>query len=86
MSTLNVRLGPEDQAIVQLLKKEGVEISTVVRDAIRAKYLEMSLSRTKKDVRALLAEIAARPGDEEPLVDTRDKKAVREHIRRRLRR
>ncbi len=86
MSTLNVRLGPEDQAIVQLLKKEGVEISTVVRDAIRAKYLEMSLSRTKKDVRALLAEIAAMPGDEEPLVDTRDKKAVREHIRRRLRR
>jgi hypothetical protein len=84
MATLNVRLGPEEQRIVRALQEEGIEVSAVVREALRAKYLEMSASRTKGDVRRLLAEISAMPGADVALVDTRDRKVVREHIRRKL--
>ena len=38
MKLLNVRLAPADVRKAEALQKQGVEISTVVREAIRAEY------------------------------------------------
>ena len=38
MKLLNVRLGPDDSRIVAKLRKEGVQISRIVREAIRSAY------------------------------------------------
>ena len=38
MSLLNVKLKPDDVRMAQALRREGIIISDVVRDAIRAEY------------------------------------------------
>jgi len=86
---LNVRLGPEDQAMVTELRAGGVEMSELVRDAIRTEYGRRRRRLRARDVDALLAAIYARhpdpPGSPRERPDTVDRRAVREAIRRRLR-
>ena len=86
---LNVRLGPEDASMAAELRKEGVEMSSLVRDAIRTEYGRRRRKLRPEDVDALLAEIYARhpePSDgAPPTVDILDRRSVREHVTRRIR-
>lgn len=86
---LNVRLGPEDAAMVAELREEGVEMSSLIRDAIRTAYGRRLRRLRPGDVDALLAEIYERhpepPGDASPTVDIIDRRAFREHVARRIR-
>jgi hypothetical protein len=86
---LNVRLGPEDAAMVAELREEGVEMSSLIRDAIRTEYGRRRRKLRPEDVDALLGEIYARYPEPEgaapPTVDILDRRAVREYIARRVR-
>ena len=83
---INVRLGPEETAMAAELREEGVEMSSLVRDAIRSEY---GKRLRPQDVDALLAEIYARHPEPEggapPTIDILDRRAVREYIARRVR-
>ena len=48
MSLLNVKLKPDDVRMAQALRKEGITISDVVRDAIRAEYQRRIGQRTSR--------------------------------------
>jgi hypothetical protein len=86
---LNVRLGPEETAMAAELREEGVEMSSLVRDAIRNEYGRRRRRLRPQDVDALLAEIYARhpdpPGPTKPRPDIHDRRAFREAFRRRVR-
>ena len=90
MKLLNVRLGPEDASMVKALRVQGVELSKLVRAAIRAEYDRRIARPRPKDVEKRLAEIHAAhppPADLPPRrVDPHDRRAVRKVIADRLRR
>ena len=90
MKLVNVRLSDEDAAKVADLRRQGVQLSEVVREAVRARHLALRPALTAKDVRPLLEEIFARhpldARDERPAVDTTDRRAVKALVRRKLRR
>lgn len=88
---INVRLAPQDAARADALMARGVEISQIVRDAIRREYdRQRVMPKTTKDVRKILAKIYAQhpaPADPPPHFEkSSDRKAAREYIKAKLRR
>jgi hypothetical protein len=85
---VNVRLSDEDAARVADLRREGVELSEVVREALRARHLALRPPLHARDVRPMLDAIYDRhPLDEEserPPVDATDRRAVNRFIRAKL--
>jgi hypothetical protein len=91
MKLLNVRLNEEDAKIAVQLRRDGVEISTLVRQALRAEYSRRK--NGKKDRRPasqILAEIYARhptpPNEPERDYDVHDRHQARQAILRKLKR
>lgn len=58
MRTLNVRLSAEDEEAMRVLRRAGVEVSAVVRAALRTEA-ERLRGRTEQSARELLAKIYA---------------------------
>ena len=91
MPLLNVRLSADDARRAAELRKTGVQVSRIVREAIRAEHeRRVRRSRAQKTTTEILAEIYAAHPDP-PLVpprafDLRDRKAAREAIVRKLHR
>jgi hypothetical protein len=87
---LNVRLSPDDARRAAELREEGIQISDVVREAIRAEYLRR---RTRKPgrrrpsliVKEILEALPDPEGAAPRTVDATDRHAVRRHIASRLR-
>jgi hypothetical protein len=91
MPLLNVRLSPEDAAMAAALRRRGLEVSGIVRDAIRAKYLEGSRTRHERVAETLERIYAEHPdeeggGVEHAVPHVLDRKAFRDHVRARLKR
>ena len=91
MTTLvNVRLEVEDAQRVKALRDAGVPLSTLVRDAIRSEYDRRIGTGSRRKASAILSEILTALPDEPdtsgPSVDTRDRRAVRAHVKAKLRR
>ena len=91
MSLLNVKLKPDDVRMVRALRDEGVTISDLVREAIRAEYarrLGARASRRRPSER--MADIYARHPDPVDLprraYDVHDAHAARQAIGAALRR
>jgi hypothetical protein len=86
---VNVRLSSEDASMVAELRRDGVEISQLVRDAIRTEHGRRRRRLRPQDVDALLAAIYARhpePAAASPrALDVRDRRAFRQAVARRLR-
>jgi hypothetical protein len=87
---LNVRLSPDDAHRAAELREEGIQISDVVRAAIRAEYLRRRLGKPSKRRPSLIVKeiLAALPDSvDAPLgaVDSADRHAVRRHIAAKLR-
>lgn len=88
---LNVRLSADDSRRAVELRKTGVQISRIVRDAIRAEHeRRVQRPRARRPTQEILAEIYAAypdpPGTPRRAVDLRDRRAARQVILRRLRR
>lgn len=85
MKLLNVRLGPEDARIAAELRREGVRLSRIVREALRAAHAGRRAGRSRR-LRAsdVMAEIYAclpdPPGLARRRVDLRDRQSVRRAI------
>lgn len=91
MKLLNVRLGPEDARMAARLKKDGMPISRVVRDAIRAAYERHAAARARRRrASEIMADIYREHPDPPDLPrgkrDLRDRGHVRRVIRKRLQR
>ncbi|MBI2919606.1 MAG: hypothetical protein HYY18_00815 [Planctomycetes bacterium] len=89
MPLVNVRLDDDDARKAGALRKAGIPVSSVLREAIRTEYarrIEGPNARLKPS--ELVAEIIARFPDagRRTEVDATDRRAVRRHIRRALRR
>jgi len=85
MRLLNVRLGPEDSRIVAELRKEGIQLSRVVRDALRAAHtVRRANRRRRRRASNVMAEIYAQcpdpPGLARRHFDLRDRRSVRRAI------
>lgn len=90
MSILNVRLGAEEQRLADELRDDGVAISRVVRDAIRAEHArrvgtKAHAPKPSSVVEALLKANPAPSRRRAARPDPRDRHAVREHIADKLR-
>lgn len=87
---LNVRISDDEAAMARQLRAQGVEMSELVRDAIRTEYGRRRRRVRPRDVDALLEAIHARhPEPAGPLPgapDVHDRRAFREAVRRRVRR
>lgn len=86
---INVRLEADDVARVRALKESGVELSAIVRHAVRSEYARRLASRTRAGVVRTLREIyAAHPA--EPTArrtfDVHDRQAFASAMRRHLKR
>lgn len=88
MTLVNVRLEPEDALRVKALRDAGVQLSTLVRDAIHAEYdRRIRPAGTRKPSEVLADILAALPdSDSGPRIDTTDRRAVKKHIAAKLRR
>lgn len=91
MKLINVRLGPEHAQMASQLRKAGVAISLIVRDAIRAAYEQRGAHRTGRrrasEVMAgIYREYPDPPGLLRKTRDLRDRRGMRRVIRQRLRR
>jgi hypothetical protein len=90
MTLLNVRLGPEDARMAAALRKNGVQISRVVRDALRAAYQRQAAHAQRgrpSDVMAsIYREAPDAPGQPREKRDLGDRRTIRRVIRKRLRR
>jgi post-segregation antitoxin (ccd killing protein) len=89
MKLLNVRLDEDDARRAGELRKAGVQISRLVRDAIRAEHDErIGKRRKRKGARDIIARIYAEhpdpPGLPRRRFDLRDRRAVRRAIGPRL--
>ena len=84
MKLLNVKLEDSDITKVTALRSGGVNISDLVRRAIRGEYERRNGKRRPGDIEKLLASIyAAHPipaGVRRPKVDLRDRRSVRRAI------
>jgi hypothetical protein len=89
MALLNVRLDAEDVRRVADLRRDGVQISEVVREAIRARHADRG-RRAARDAGAVMARIYADHPDTPDVrargYDLRDRRAVRRVIAARLQR
>ena len=91
MKLLNVRLPPDDARRATHLKQQGIQLSRVVRDAIRTAYDEhVGRRRGPQRLSALIEEIyRAVPNSaprRQPGYDLRDRRSVRRAIVTRIRR
>lgn len=90
MTLVNVRLDEEDARRVRVLREKGVTLSALVREAIRAEYERRVGAPSRRKPSAVVAGILAAIPDDDAVpatrVDTRDRRAVREHIAAKLRR
>jgi hypothetical protein len=91
MPLLNVRLSPQDAQRAKALREAGVEISAVVRSAIRVEYEKrVSAPRRGKKPSHLVEDILRALPDPKGLpvrtFDARDRRAVRKTISSKLRR
>jgi hypothetical protein len=89
MKLINVRLTADDARRVSDLRKAGVQLSRVVRDAIRAEHERRVRSGAgQRRVADIMAEIYAAypdpPGTARRRFDLRDRVAARRAILRRL--
>ncbi|MGH7392578.1 MAG: hypothetical protein ACREM3_24440 [Candidatus Rokuibacteriota bacterium] len=89
MKLLNVRLSPEDARRAAALRKDGVPVSRIVREAIRTAYERRAGGRGgSRRASVVMAEIYREHPDspERPRAarDLRDRRAVRRAIRTRL--
>jgi hypothetical protein len=90
MPLVNVRLSADDARRAAELREDGVQISDVVREAIRAEYLRRRPGKSRdrrpslvvKEILAALPDPADMPP---PAVDPTDRHAVRRHIAAKLR-
>lgn len=84
---LNVRLTPEDELLAKRLRARGLSISEIVRRALRE--AAASADNPRVEPAELEAEMLRRyptpAAGPAPRPDTRDRRAVREHIRSKLR-
>ena len=89
MSLLNVRLTKADEAAVRILKRSRVEVSTVVREALR-READRHRPRTAASTIELLAEIFEQFPEPDHVetrrLDPLDRRAVAKAVRARLRR
>lgn len=90
MPLLNVRLSPDDARRAAELREEGIQISDVVREAIRAEYLRRRAGkpgnrRPSLIVKEILAALPDPEGMPERAVEPTDRHAVRRHIAAKLR-
>jgi hypothetical protein len=88
MKLLNVRLSAEDAAMAAALRRQGLEVSGIVREAIRAKYLE-TMRGAPADVSESLERIYSEHPDAAEIASAPsvlDRRAFREHVRARLKR
>jgi hypothetical protein len=85
---LNVRLSDEEMKMTAALRRAGIEISSLVRAAIREEYRLRVEQRAKGRGSQLVRQILSELPDPVLLpargIDTTDRRAVREHIKRRL--
>jgi hypothetical protein len=85
---LNVRLGNEEKRMAARLRAAGIEISTVVREAIRAEYARriesVAPEQASVRVRRILEDLPDPPNLAPRDFSTQDRKAMREQIQRRL--
>lgn len=91
MPLLNVRLSADDAQRAAELRKTGVQISRLVREAIRVEHdRRVQRRRAQQGTAQMLAEIYAAYPDPPPAprraYDLRDRTAAREAILRKLRR
>ena len=91
MKLLNVRLAPDDARMAAHLKQQGVQLSSVVRSAIRVAYDQHARRRQRpRRLSALMKEIylevPERGGPPRSRYDLRDRKSIRRVIVARLRR
>lgn len=90
MKLLNVRLNEDDFARVQALRKEGVELSGLIRDSIRAEHARRMALRTPAKVIEIAEAIFRDHPDDENAgpreVDATDRNAVGKAISANLRR
>jgi hypothetical protein len=90
MRLLNVRLGPEDARMADELRKGGIQISGVVRDAIRTAHARHATAATPRsrprEVMARIYRECPDPPGPRAARDLRDRRGIRRSIRRRLRR
>lgn len=88
MKLVNVRLSDEDAAKVADLQREGIPLSTVVREAVRARHLALRPRLRPSDVAEALAAIYERhplgASDERIAIDSSDRRAVQKLVRRKL--
>jgi hypothetical protein len=87
---LNVRLSPEDARRAAELREYGIQISDVVREAIRAEYLRRRPGEPGHRRPSLIVKeiLEALPDPEDAPargVDAADRHAVRRHIADKLR-
>jgi hypothetical protein len=89
MSLLNVRLSPDDARRAAALRKAGIQISEVVREAIRAEYrrrgANAGVRRPSLIVKTILEALPDPPDMPRRTVDTTDRRAVQRHIAAKLR-
>ena len=85
MKLVKVRLSDEDAARVAELRSRGVDLSEVVREAVRARHLKLKPAFGPRDVTSLLESIYARhpldDSDAESAVDTTNRRATCRFIR-----
>jgi Arc/MetJ-type ribon-helix-helix transcriptional regulator len=91
MASMSIRLSADDLAKIRDLRKQGVNVSELVRDAVRAEHRRRTPRRyTKREMEAIFAEIYAKypdPPDKVKLdFDPHDRHARREAIARKIRR
>ena len=89
MKLLNVRLGPEDARMAATLRQHGVQVSRVVRQAIRAEYARRLAGRAQgRRASDIVVDIYAAhpdPADLPPReYDVHDRQGARRAIRKRL--
>ena len=91
MKLINVRLAPDDARMAAHLKQQGVQLSSVVRDAIRVAYDQHARRRQRPQrlsalMEKIYLEVPDRGGQPRPRYDLRDRKSIRRVIVARLRR
>jgi hypothetical protein len=88
--SLNVRLSAEEARMAAALREVGVQISSLVREAIRTEYerrVERLVAHRGSDViREILQALPDPPGLPPRVVTTTDRRAVQRHIVARLKR
>jgi hypothetical protein len=90
MPLLNVRLSAEDARRAAELREDGIQISNVVREAIRAEYLRRRRGapghrRPSLIVKSILEALPDPVDTPRRAIDPVDRHAVRRHIAAKLR-